>query len=665
MLAKNFSAAAGLLSCLLGAVPAFSFPIQVVPHPTTVETVLNAFTPGDQLSSSVAARGVAGFVTVWEDRGDLPGGVKMRFLTPAGAPQGDEVWVDKAGPLTTRPRVASAGNGGFVVAWATPQDAWVQRFDFLGQPLGDKLLINSGQPLDSGLPLDVAMAPDGSFAVIYGQSTFGGDVILARRFDAAGLALGNTVELDSGTLMATRLNARVTAGADGSLLAVWQERAGFYILANRYDAASGSWSGVIQVNGNLFNALAPPAPLLYPDGTGVVVWDTYMIVPLIVAQRLDAKGLLSGGPITVGGDALVTVEPALGADAAGNTFVVWSEDAGHGLLGLVVDSNWSPLGAAVPVGNFGGFSASTPSLAIDGGGRAEVVWTSGPAPAEIPFPELPPPNGADGSSLGIVGQVYSTTFCDSGTQILCLGPGGNRFMAGVTWKNPATGETGNGLSLPLTGDTGAFWFFGDQNLELMVKVLDGTALNGHFWIYAGSLSNVDYTLTVEDISDGLTRTYHNPAGQFASFADVEAFPSAVPADTALAKSKPAVPAATTAPIVGCLPISSGPLTSLCLASGHFAVSAQFTDPRTGLAGAATAVPLTNDTGAFWFFDGANLELMIKVLDGRAINGKFWVFYGALSDVDYTITVTLPEAGEVRTYHNPKGTLASHADTQAF
>jgi hypothetical protein len=95
------------------------------------------------------------------------------------------------------------------------------------------------------------------------------------------------------------------------------------------------------------------------------------------------------------------------------------------------------------------------------------------------------------------------------------------------------------------------------------------------------------------------------------------------------------------------------------------VTVSFTDPRNGRTGNATAVPLTNDTGAFWFFDDANLELMIKILDGRNINGKFWFFYGALSDVDYTITVTRLETGEVRIYHNPRGTLASRGDTQAF
>ena len=44
---------------------------------------------------------------------------------------------------------------------------------------------------------------------------------------------------------------------------------------------------------------------------------------------------------------------------------------------------------------------------------------------------------------------------------------------------------------------------------------------------------------------------------------------------------------------------------LCL-GGHFRVTVQFTDPRSAYSGAARAIPLTGDTGAFWFFDAANL-----------------------------------------------------------
>ena len=87
--------------------------------------------------------------------------------------------------------------------------------------------------------------------------------------------------------------------------------------------------------------------------------------------------------------------------------------------------------------------------------------------------------------------------------------------------------------------------------------------------------------------------------------------------------------------------------------------------RDGSTGVGKAKPLTNDTGWFWFFDDANVELMVKVLDGRTINGFWWVFYGALSDVEYTITVRNTATQQTKTYFNPQRNLASVADTSAF
>ena len=85
----------------------------------------------------------------------------------------------------------------------------------------------------------------------------------------------------------------------------------------------------------------------------------------------------------------------------------------------------------------------------------------------------------------------------------------------------------------------------------------------------------------------------------------------------------------------------------------------------GTSGPGQTVLLTSDTGAFWFFSSANIELVVKVVDGRLVNGKFWVFYGALSDVEYTVTVTDTLTGAVKTYPNPQGRIASMADVNAF
>lgn len=105
-------------------------------------------------------------------------------------------------------------------------------------------------------------------------------------------------------------------------------------------------------------------------------------------------------------------------------------------------------------------------------------------------------------------------------------------------------------------------------------------------------------------------------------------------------------------------------TSLCLQGPRFHVSVAWatTDGRTG---SGQAISLTDDTGYFWFFDAGNVELVVKVLDARGVNGHFWVFYGALSNVRYTITVDDTLGGKQRVYQNPQGNMASFADTSAF
>ena len=85
----------------------------------------------------------------------------------------------------------------------------------------------------------------------------------------------------------------------------------------------------------------------------------------------------------------------------------------------------------------------------------------------------------------------------------------------------------------------------------------------------------------------------------------------------------------------------------------------------GRTGQGQAVQLTNDTGYFWFFSPSNVELVVKVLDARSVNGNFWVFYGALSNVEYDLSVTDMLTGVVKSYGNPAGTLASVGDTAAF
>ena len=107
--------------------------------------------------------------------------------------------------------------------------------------------------------------------------------------------------------------------------------------------------------------------------------------------------------------------------------------------------------------------------------------------------------------------------------------------------------------------------------------------------------------------------------------------------------------------------------TLCLNNGRFSVRVNWSVPSQGTSGLGSALPLVGgDTGHFWFFTDSNVELVVKVVDGRSLNSKFWVFAGGLTNVDVTITVTDTLTGAARTYHNPPNTAFQPIqDTAAF
>ncbi len=283
-------------------------------------------------------------------------------------------------------------------------------------------------------------------------------------------------------------------------------------------------------------------------------------------------------------------------------------------------------------------------------------------------------------ALGAVSRA-ATLPCTASATALCLT--GGRFRVQASWSVPSQGTSGAATAVPVTGDTGYFWFFSSNNIELVIKVVDGRAFNNKFWVFYGALSDVQYTITVTDTQTGTIKSYVNPSGNLASVADTAAFAGATatpataafvaapdqPAEDSLSATDPSGEKESStsrrAESAEALAACAGNAQTLCLNASRFTVQVRWQVPSQGTSGQGTAVALTGDTGYFWFFSSNNVELVIKVVDGRAFNNKFWVFYGALSDVQYTITVTDTQTGQVKTYSNPSGQLASVADTAAF
>jgi DNA-binding beta-propeller fold protein YncE len=118
------------------------------------------------------------------------------------------------------------------------------------------------------------------------------------------------------------------------------------------------------------------------------------------------------------------------------------------------------------------------------------------------------------------------------------------------------------------------------------------------------------------------------------------------------------------PIAGTGVCASDDIT-LCLAGGQFRVRATYDAPGQETDD-ARVLPLTADTGALWFFNESNLELMVKTLDGCTLNDRFWVFAAGLTDVGVDVFVEDVAAGRARRYTSAQGgAFLPVTDTAAF
>ncbi|MGE5275981.1 MAG: hypothetical protein ACM3SU_03215, partial [Acidobacteriota bacterium] len=197
-----------------------------------------------------------------------------------------------------------------------------------------------------------------------------------------------------------------------------------------------------------------------------------------------------------------------------------------------------------------------------------------------------------------------------------------------------------------------------------VKMADARAIPGQgFWLFHSGLTDLQYTLSVLDTATGRQKTYRNDRAdpsELCGGADTATFG---PDNETGSASRPALEAR--APTQ----IANASLTLL----DRFQATLTATDPRTGRVAAGVAIPQDARWGYFslpaFTGDPAFPEVFAKMVDATSLpGGFFWVFHTGLTDLEYTLTVTDPSTGAVKTYHNDRSDparLCGGADTAAF
>lgn len=227
-----------------------------------------------------------------------------------------------------------------------------------------------------------------------------------------------------------------------------------------------------------------------------------------------------------------------------------------------------------------------------------------------------------------------------------------RFEARLFWRTSPAAAWSEAPGGSITDQSGVFSPFSRERAEVEVQILDGRPLSGTFWVFVASMTDVELELEVRDRVQGTVWRHHQPAGPPRSVAEFAAFP------------QPPQPTGGSLP----QPFSADLAKEerVVAGLGRFAVRVTRPNPAGGPPLAVRGSLIFGETAAFAFFDPESADLLVNLIDGRALNGKYWVYGGSLTDQEFDVTIEdLATRTVVWTYHHEYGTFAGFTDSNAF
>ncbi len=286
--------------------------------------------------------------------------------------------------------VASDTSGNSVVVWSSlNQDGsgygvYGQRYNSAGVPQGGEFLINTDLASNQQYAA-VAMAPDGRFVVTWSTDVGGDPGVRAQRFDAAGVAQGGQIQVNTNTTN-DQLYASVAMDANGNFVVTWssinQDTSGYGIFAQRFDATGAYAGGEFQVNTTFANDQNYSQVAMDADGDFVVVWESEGQDGSgrgIYGQRYNAAGAAQGtefliNTTTAGNQTRASVS----MNASGDFGVTWTsaDSSGTGIYARAFNSSGVPIWAESLINTTTAGNQDYSSLKVSPNGEAIVAWSS-------------------------------------------------------------------------------------------------------------------------------------------------------------------------------------------------------------------------------------------------------------------------------------------------
>lgn len=497
-------------------------------------------------------------------------------------------------------------------------------------PVGDEIAVSQPDGNYEGAA-NVATDRNGSWGVTWKSAPldFFSETGRQRRFDRDGGAVPGTL-LDHELVVA---DLGLDGEGDGVLVGVRPrpELGGAEVDAQCVDPLGAPRGGRVRVDtGTISAASRYPGGVRVAtdtDGTSVVVW--YEIprapggLPSVFFRRLQADCNPEGEVGSLGAIGVIGRRDPHVALRSGSGFVlVWVEGevaANMHVRAQLFDSEGSEVAPAFVVAPSGRWPTQ-PTAAVGPTGAFAVVWKSDSTPP------------TSGSGTGIAARVFAADGTPNGPELEL------RTSRAANTAESEVAAVGDGF-IAVWGENGF--------------VEEGSAVYGRAFGAPAPIGG-EVVLNATHTDPGNVGIAALGGNEFVVVWD-DLAEQTLPQDI-VARRFVLVP-----PGAGCAESSA----ALCLGAERFRISVEWRDYQ-GRRGAGHAYPLTGDSGLFWFFSEANLEMLVKVVNACGGFSRHWVYAGATTDVEYTLTATDTATGRSRSYFNPLGRRAAAiTDSDAF
>ena len=235
------------------------------------------------------------------------------------------------------PDVAMEDNGDFViVSHSLESGILARRFSSSATQIGQTIVVEpaSGTQTDFVSSPSVAMDANGDFVVVWKQGhQFGDKRIRARRYNNAGAPLGAAFNVTADPVNTFFSDPRVSMDDTGAFAITWpQDGNGTEgeIFVRRYDSAGVSLGNAVQVNNDTDGEQRTADIAMDGDGDFTVSWQDGSDPPVLAtARRFSSAGVADGNEMTV--DVVAPFgqsDVAIASEDNGTFIVVWKMSLG-------------------------------------------------------------------------------------------------------------------------------------------------------------------------------------------------------------------------------------------------------------------------------------------------------------------------------------------------